>query len=208
MPTNTFNEAEKYLLENWQQACRVEKSLKKLRNKYVEITDGVLEPIQEEYPTLDRCENLVKSDACIIIGRESWQCDGRYAYIGMEYLDVDSLWDDNAEHPFIGIWTGKPKKPVMDVKAIKRLLTDAETILPKDVYDECQWECSPDKLKASECSYQYQLWYTLPQERKELRSMIVDGDGQKFVDCLVSHFRVFAKFIPVLDAVFPEPEEE
>ena len=53
----------------------------------------------------------------------------------------------------------------------------------------------------------YQLWYELPESDK-LMQMLLDGDSQKFVDCLLGHFEVFAKFIPVLDEIFPEKPEK
>ena len=203
MPANKFNEADKYLLEKWQQACLVEKSVKAIRLRFTEICARFLESIQNEHKTLDRCNNWVKSDWSVTIGRERWQREGNFAYIGIEYLCVENLWDDSGEHPFVGIWTGKPKKPAIDLKAIRRILSEAKTILTKDEFARCEWESSPDdEIKPSDCTYQYQLWYSFPEERKELRNMLLEGDGQPFVDCLVAHFEVFAKFIPILDEVF------
>ena len=42
MPTNMFNEAEKYLVQNWQVACRVKRSMREIRTKYTAIGDRVV----------------------------------------------------------------------------------------------------------------------------------------------------------------------
>ena len=107
---------------------------------------------------------------------------------------MEELSDDNAEHPFIGIWAGTPNKPAMDVKGIKRVLSSADKTLTEDEFAICE--------KEDPSEYYYVLWYELPEKRADLIEMLLDGDGQRFVDCLVAHFEVFAKFIPVLDEVF------
>jgi hypothetical protein len=196
MPTNTFNEAEKYLLENWQQARLVEKSLKKIRSKYTEICDRVVEVLKDEHKELDNCDNCVKSDGSLSIGREKWQSDDNYAYIAVENLALTDLSDDNEDAPFIGIWAGTPRRQAIDVNGINRLRSAAREILTNDQLAEC-------KDDPSDC--EYDLWYSLPETKKDLIKMLLEGDGQQFVDCLVAHFKVFTKFIPVLDEVFSKP---
>jgi hypothetical protein len=51
--------------------------------------------------------------------------------------------------------------------------------------------------------YEYAVWYYLP-DRQNLLGLLVNGDRQRFVDCLLGHFEAFAQFIPVLDEIFPE----
>jgi len=199
MPTSTFNEAEKYLLQigTWQQACRVQKSLKEIRSKYTEICERVCTAIMEEHRELDLCEAWVTQsayDGIIDIGRKKWQqSENCKACICIENLRLESLLDDNAEHPLIGIWAGTAKKPAIDVKGIKRVQSSADKILTKDELAICERDDPSD--------YCYFLWYELPEKRAELVAMLLEGDGQAFVDCLVAHCEVFTKFIPVLDEV-------
>ena len=172
--------------------------------KYTEAVDRILESIQEQYDGLDRCNNAAKKDGVIQIGRERWQHDGNYAYIGIECIDIDSmtpvtLANEHYDNPFVGIYTGTPKKPAMELEQIERLLSAANEILPKDKY---HWE-KQEQLSDYECA----VWHYLP-EGKELLGMLIDGDSQKFVDCLLGHFEVFAKFIHVLDEIFPEEPEK
>lgn len=209
MPTNRFNEAEAYLLQNWGQACKVEGSIKKIRKKYAEIADVVLASIQERYEGLDRCENNVKNIGSILIGCERWQTAGNYAWIGAEYLNLENLSGSDSERPFIGVYTGELKKPAMNVEQLRHVVSKATAILTEDQLAECGEE--EDTLyhadDVSDCVYQYQLYYSLPDKR-ELLNMLLDGDGQRFVDCLVEHFQVFAKFIPVLDEIYSEPTKK
>ncbi len=41
----------------------------------------------------------------------------------------------------------------------------------------------------------------------KLLNMLLNGDNQLFVDCLVEHFNVFAKFIRVLDKIYSKPQK-
>jgi hypothetical protein len=200
MPTNAFNEAEAYLLQNWQQACQVETSMKEIRAKYTAICDKIIETFKDLHGELDWSENNVKSLGAISIGCEKWKTDDNYASIGIECIKLENLLDNKAEHPFIGIYLGSPKKPAMNAEQICYLCSKARTILTIDQLNQCGEEEPCNDY--SDCGYEYQIWYYLP-DGQELLNMLLDGDGQRFVDCLVEQFEVFAKFIPVLDEIFP-----
>ncbi|MEI8373374.1 MAG: hypothetical protein WCJ35_11155 [Planctomycetota bacterium] len=199
MSTDGFNEAERYLVQNWRQARRVEESMADVRPKYVEIGDRILETVQENHPELNWSENSLKRYPCIHIGRKKWQQGDDHGCIGIEYISLDEL---TAEHPddepFIGIWTGEQKKPLTDFKGIKRIEAAAKKLLAPEEIDRWEW---PDELN----QYQYQFSYYLPEKRTKLLDMILKDDGQEFVDCLVKHFESFVRFIPVLDEVFAKP---
>lgn len=199
MPTNVFNEAEAYLLQNWEQSCNVEKSMKEIRAKYVAICDKLIEAFKDTHEELDWSENNAKSLGSISIGREKWQTNDNYASIGVECIKLESLSNSKSEHPFIGIYLGESKKPAMNAEQIRRLCSKARTILTIDQLAQCGEEEPCDDY--SDCGYAYQIWYYLP-DKADLLNMLLDGDGQRFVDCLMEHFEVFAKFIPVLDEVF------
>ncbi len=208
MPADRFNEAETCLVENWQKARLVEKSMKAIRGRYVGICDKILESVQDEHVGLDRCKNWLKSDGVLAIGRENWQKDGNHAFIAVECLRLKQPTEDSVDRPYIGIWTGTPKKPAMDWGGISRLRYAAREILTSDQFAEFFGDPSDWEVNPSDCEYQYDAWYTLPEMKQDLTKMLLDGDGQTFVDCLVSHFEVFTKFIPVLDEVFPKPKKK
>lgn len=164
MPTKTFNVAEEYLFKNWQQACRLEKSLKTIRGKYADICGRVCETLVEEHPELDLCRTRVTQNWCdgfIDIGREEWQLSKNCkACISVENLRLELLLDGNAEHPFIGIWAGTSKQPALDIEEIKRVQAAADTVLAKDELAICV------KDDPAECYYIF--WYELPEKRADL----------------------------------------
>ena len=202
MSKNRFNEAEAYLLCNWQQARSVEKTMEEIRAKYAEVIERVWAATKAQHKELDWYEAYVTQfwcDGYINIGRSNWQISDNYAYIGIDNLRLEILSDDNAERPYIGIYAGTSRKPAMEVGGIRKVLSAAGRILPKDKFS---WEKQDDPSE-----YAWVLWYDLPARREELLEMLLDGDGQRFVDFLAEHFGVFTKFIPVLDEVFSKPKK-
>lgn len=203
MPANKFNEAEKYLIANWQKARLVEDSMEDIRHKYAEICDQVLDAIKDEHKKIEwskACVTQFWCDGFIGIGRKSWPNDETGGIICMDNLRLELLLDTNEECPFIGIYAGTPKKPMIDVKGIKRIISAADKLLTKDELDRC--------VKDEPTDYYYVLYYYLPEGKTELLNMIIKGDGQQFVDCLVEHFNVFIKFIPVLDELFSKSSKQ
>jgi len=45
------------------------------------------------------------------------------------------------------------------------------------------------------------FWYNLPESRQSLAQMLLDNESEKFVECIVSHVMILARFIPVLDEI-------
>ena len=134
---NQFNEAEACVLQKLASRVPGEGVDEKIWGKYSEIAEGVLDSIRERHDGLDRCENYVKRDGALYIGRERWQNEGNYSCISIECIDIHSLTpeilsDDTYDHPFIGLFVGTPKKPAMEVKQVERILRAAEEILPRD----------------------------------------------------------------------------
>lgn len=48
------------------------------------------------------------------------------------------------------------------------------------------------------------LLYNLAQCHRALHQMLMDGDGQRFVDAVAGHFELMARFVPTLDKLFSE----
>jgi len=46
---------------------------------------------------------------------------------------------------------------------------------------------------------EYPLCYDLPEPKDQLLKMLVEGDAQQFVDCMVGHLRLLAQFTPAID---------
>ncbi|HUT61249.1 MAG TPA: hypothetical protein VNA25_25655 [Phycisphaerae bacterium] len=200
MPKNRFNEAERYLITNWRQACMVEDSMVEIRRKYAEIYDRVWEAVQAAHEDLDFHTTAVTQFWCegyIGVGKKAWQKKhGEPPGIYVENLRLELLLDDNAEPPLIGVWTGTTKKPATDAAGLRQIVSAAGKLLAKDKFARCEKSAS---------DYAYVISYSLPETRQQLVEMLLDEDGQQFADCIVSHFEVLARLIPVLDKVFSKP---
>jgi len=201
MAENTFNEPEQYLIKNWVQAHRVEKSMAEIRGKYAGIFDRVWDAVRATPDQFDHYKPRLTQFWCegyMGIGREKWRREGGdQPLIVIDSLRLEVLLDDESELPFAGIWACKAKRPGTDLEGVGRIGSEAEKVLTKEELARCQIE--------SQCNYGYVLRYDLPEDRHDLAGFLLEGDGQKFVDCMVSHFEVLARFIPVLDEVFTKP---
>jgi hypothetical protein len=201
MAENTFNEPEKYLIQNWVQARRAEKSMEEIRGKYAGIFDRVWEEVKAAHGELDHCHTRVTQFWCkgyMGIGRKEWRREGGdQPLIQIDRLRLEVLLDDESEPPFAGIWACKAKKPGTDRDGVRTIITEANKVLTKEEVARCQFE--------SQNNYGYVLRYNLPENRHDLAGFLLEEDGQNFVDCMVSHFEVLARFIPVLDKVFTKP---
>jgi hypothetical protein len=201
MSADKFNEAEKYLLDNWQQACLVEKSMKAVRGRYQSTCDRVWEAIKDKHKELDWHDvSPLRYNGIVGIGRNTWPGEPGKGAIYIGNLLLEYLLDDNSPSPRAGIWVGTRRKPLIDDEGIKRVLCAAETLLAREEFEQC--------VKESVLGDGYILWYRLPEERRTLVGMLLDGDGQQFVDCLVTHLEVFTRFIPILDEVFLKPTKK
>jgi len=69
------------------------------------------------------------------------------------------------------------------------VIAAAHEVMSKDEFAQCGKD-EPDK--------ETMLRIPMPTKR-ELLDMLCDGDGQRFVACLVAQFDILARFVPVLD---------
>jgi hypothetical protein len=201
MGENTFNEPEKYLIQNWVQARRVEKSMEDIRDKYAGVFDRVRDEVKAAHHEFDDFYIRVTQFWCkgiMGIGRKEWRRKGGdQARIQIDKLRLEALLNDDLNPPFAGIWACKAIRPGTDLEGVAKIISEAKKVLTKEECARCRTE--------SEKNYGYVLRYDLPENRHDLAEMLLEGDGQKFVDCMVSHFDVLARFIPVLDEVFTKP---
>lgn len=197
MPKTNFNEAEQYLLRNWQQARLVAESMEAVRGKYSELFDRIWEAVRGKHEELD--DKYIRptqrwASGFIGVGRKAWRAKGSsLAGLYIENVRLEVLADEEADAPYAGVWVGSAKKPATDTAGVERIVSATGTLLTPDELGRCTLEPS---------GFGYVIWYPLPEKRQELLDMAIEGDGQRFVDCLVSHFDVFARLIPVMDEAF------
>jgi hypothetical protein len=191
-----FNEAERYLVGNWRQARMLEESMQEVRNKYFGLGQEVVERIREEQPALDWDEVYVhhkSGQGGICLARSTWPDKGG-SKLGfyVERLRLEQLAgaeEDEQEPPYACIWTEPAgKTPSQGFEVAKRLT------------EEQRKKCKEQPGTP--------LWYFLPQTGEQLLQMLLAGDGQQFVECMVTHFGLLARFTPDLDEVCAKMQDK
>jgi hypothetical protein len=187
-----LNEAEKYLVANWESAMKLEAAMEAVRAKYSQIADEIIRVVQEEHPELDASYNYVHrsvNGGGVGLGRKAWPADqaGRW-FTGyyIEGLGLDGLLSPTETRPNAFIWMS----PVKANHALQQaILDDAKSRLTKEQLARCTGKSLGDVNF---------LKYELP-EKEELPKMLLEGDVQGFVDHVASHFKVLTTFTPVID---------
>ena len=67
----------------------------------------------------------------------------------------------------------------------------------KELLTRKERELAFEEKPGEECA----LWYHLPEKQAQLLEMLVANDGRGFVDCMVGHIDLLARFTPVLDKI-------
>jgi hypothetical protein len=196
MTKNRFSEPEQYLMTRWADVEMLRQSIKSIGDKYGEICEEVYAAVKEKYPKLNYPGiHATSSGGQIGIGKREWPSmydtwpSGLWVYdFGLEILA-----SEEDPPPSCGIWLKPPTRLGFDLDQAKRKVRSAakKLLTPEQLArlgeDDDRWTC---------------FWYPLPESRQDLLDMLLKDQVQDFVECLVSHFEVLAKFIPVIDELF------
>ncbi len=197
MPKELLNEAERFLLEHWEEARLLEDSMDGIRTKYKELFERIIEAVTEGHPELDANRAIPTqrwSDGQIGFGRKSWPSDkyGSPSGLWVQGVRLEMLAAEDSEPPCAYIWV--PKKTNLEFDAARVAMKEAAKQL-----------LTPEELKDNISDESDEVLLNLPAPSKhQLLDALSDGDGQKFVSLFVSHFDMAARFVPVLDKVFRE----
>lgn len=198
MSKQLLNEAERFLLDRWEEARILEGSMNDVRTKYKELYQRIIVAVTERHPELD--ENAVYLTQSWTPGelgfsRSSWPHSARGAKapagIWLTNLKLDSLTAEETDPPFGNIWV--PPDCTLDFDAARIEVSQAakELLSPKEL-EETVWAESGDNC----------LIYLPAPTKRALLDALPLSDGQGFVDTIVSQFDMMARFIPVLDLAF------
>jgi hypothetical protein len=196
MAKQLFNEAERYLLTNWQEAVQVEESLGAVREQYKDLIQGVADAARERYG-LDAAGIWVTqrwSDGQFALGRKEWGGkDGWPPGIWFWHIRLEKMLSEEEDAPVAYLRLGDGRKPPLDlVQATRCIAAEAKKILTAD-------ELAAADMTEYEPGSTCQL--DLPP-RPQLLAMLRDGDGEQFKACLLGKIDTLAKFIPVLNDLF------
>jgi len=170
--------------------------MENIRKKYKGIFERVVDALQQggkefDYPgifvTQFWCSGYVfLSKTAWMRGKKIWPPPGFY----VEHLRLELLCDRDEPAPHASIWLPAKKTGVDPGQARQAILKAAPQWLTEDEQSRC--------LKQPE-DEDYLLCHDLPEGRDRLLQMLVEGDAQPFVDCMVSHMELLSRFTPVLD---------
>jgi hypothetical protein len=197
MPKALLNEAERYLLENWGNARLLEESMDKVRSKYKEVIDRVIEEVTDAHRELDASKAYPTQfwgEGYIGFGKKSWPSrdsdwpSGLWVWgIRLEILVSDD-WD-----PPSAYLSFSPKvKAKFDFESARRMLLAAA----KDILKPEELAITTTEVEGS------QLIYLPAPSKSDLLNGLLDGNGEAYVSTMVSQFDSMARFVPVLDKVF------
>ena len=183
MPELEFNDAERYLLENWQVATEVEDSMSEVRDKYQALCERISEAVRENHKELDLeivevlsvAKAGVKSGA-IILGRSSWPSEGKNWPTGfwVENLRLEVLLDQEQDPPMVGFWLISDDD--VDVQAFGRAVKDAA----KDAFSAEQlsrWHLGDNDETA--------FVGRVVARKEEVLTMLSKGETERFVYTIV-----------------------
>ncbi len=199
MAKKLMNEAERFLLEHWDDARLLEETMKGVRTKYKEVFQKVVEAVTEGHPELDTnrtCLTQSWTHGFTAFGRTEWPRTryGTPSGLWVGGLRLEELAAEDSEPPYACIWFPQ-RTTSLDCDAARIVMNEAaeELLKPEELKGVTT---SPDENEVDVLLY-------LPAPSKgELLGALSGGDDQRFVQLFVSQFDMMARFVPVLDKVF------
>ncbi|MCE9546667.1 MAG: hypothetical protein K8T25_14400 [Planctomycetia bacterium] len=186
----TFNQPERFLLEQWSDAQLVENAVKQIRIKYKSKLDQVLEELEKQYPNLNHSKRRVASYyGGVAIGKATWPKGGNNWPTGfyVEDLRLENLTSaqSGSPHKWVWIFCNEAHRVKSDLKKT------AATLLGKE--EAVRWEFWSDKSGGGiGCPI---------ESREEILRLLMEDESQGFVDCIVAHFNTLVKFTSIVDAI-------
>jgi hypothetical protein len=190
----TFNELHQWLLQNWTAARQLEDSMNEVQDRYKTVCERVVEAVQEQKPELNNCQRHFKREGFhIAFARREWPSQNERWPSGLwiSNISLDNLMSEEGDPLYASIWLSIPKGIQVDLEKARTRIQNAAAELLKGEKLKCFFKDEPETC----------LWYTSPESRQALAQMLLDDESEKFVECIVSHVMILARFIPVLDEI-------
>jgi len=190
MAATPFDEAERYLLERWQDVGGLQMCIEEMERNQTRRLEEIASRFTKSKPELDRWERYPSRGAPaydIGVGKEQWS---KWTGLWVENIGIQRLWNEQEEGPCASVWIGSETHEAAACRNEIRKAAGSISPVGKG------WQ-SPDA--ASDVTA---VWYPLPESREDLIKMLLEGNGERFNDCISNHLLVLAKFVPVLDTAF------
>jgi len=201
MTKNQFSKPEQFLIKNWADVLQLRQSTDSISDTYDAICGEVVAAVREKMPELNHSrvfDEFRESGRQIALGRKRWPSKWTGWLSGFYISDIglESLSSESEDPPTASIWLIPPSGSGLDhAQARNRIRREAKQRLRPEQLKACCEDEDP-------CTC---LCFSLPERRDRLLEMLLNDRTQDYVDCMVSHFEVLAKFIPVVDELLLSP---
>ena len=194
----TFNELNQWLIENWTAARQLEDSMNEVQDKYKTVCERVIEAAQKEPLELDNCRTHPKHGH-LSFARKKWlsQYESWSSGLWIWNISLDNLKAEEGAGHCAAIWLWVPKGTNFDLEEARTKIQNTAVELMKDEKLKFFFKDESEREKNKRTCF----WYNLPESRQSLAQMLLDNESEKFVECIVSHVMILARFIPVLDEI-------
>ena len=184
MATTQFNEAERYLLENWQEVADMRKCIYEMEIKQNQRLENIAKRAIDSLPGgLDDWLCYGKRNThSILVRRKDWI--GKWTGLWVENLSLEDLLYERSKESWASVhFSG------FDDDVLAKCMKTAGLYAKKhDLWKLGQFREEKDSI-----------WYPLPKTREELMRMLMDGKSEPFDECIMKHFELLAKLIPAVD---------
>jgi hypothetical protein len=204
MNKQNLSTQDRWLIKKWAKARQFEDAMASARQHYQYLFSKVHQRVMKKYPGLrEYTPNRLTGKAeeadydygggCVGFSLPKWlRAWNRWpSGIWLSNLSLDELVAEQAPVPNASIWLSVATEHDKRIETLRRRLR-AKT-------SELGGQRSLRLQEHDEADNRFCLWYDLPEERSGLLKMVLQDDGQPFVNCIASHVEVMARFLQGLD---------
>jgi hypothetical protein len=195
MKTN-LNEADRYLLEHWEQSLEFEQGMNDVRTKYDQVFQAVIDELKEKEWWKEGAFRSYASQlyGCIGFGKKVWlSTDHKWEWpsLWLDDLDLEYILVDTETTPCVYVWLGGSKNQGPSPEVFKeKLLKAAAPQIGK----------LPPRLQKYESGKTILCW-PLSGEKAALKQMLLKGETEALIEALVNELDRLAPFIQPIDSV-------
>jgi hypothetical protein len=206
MNKQNASKQDRWLIQRWEKARQFEDAMESARCHYEHLFRKVHQRVRKKYPELNEYTPHKLTDkvteaawdaggGCVGFAHPTWRrnWDSWPSGIWISNISLDELVTERAPAPTACIWVSVSKRSDKRIEKLRaRLFTKS---LRLTGYRSLHFQ------KHDESDSRVCLWYLLPEERTRLLKMVLQDDGQPFVDCFANHIELMARLLQGLDGL-------
>ncbi len=187
---STFNEAERYLIQNWGNASLLESAMEQVRMRYTALFEDVFKRFQQSHAEFSNADTrYLRNYGDVGVGKPVWFTETWTSGFWLDSLRLETLISPEA---CPGKSISINNRGVNPEEAARRLSLEATKILGDK--ESRKGVTSVGKVKAY-------IWFPLDQSRETLLDLIAKADSNAFVKCMVEQLESLVRFAPIVDEI-------